>query len=103
MRRYLQFLLGVICIIGGMILIALQSDLYITTWYDPFSYICFVLGIFIFYDLSKRKFFSKTYFIIEKIFRWKNGKYEGILMYLSIPILILLLFGCILIISNIVG
>ena len=103
MNRYLQFFLGILCIISGMYLTALQSNLYKTTWYDPVGYVCFVSGLLIFTDLINKKFFSKTSVFIEKIFRWKNGKYFDILVYLSIPILILLLFGCMLLISNIVG
>ena len=102
MKRYLQFFFGVISIIIGLYFILLQSALDITTIYSLLSYIFVVLGIFILNDLAKKNFFSKISFLLNKIYGWINRKYEGALMYLTYLVCMLLLFGLLLMMSNII-
>lgn len=101
-KRYLQFFLGVISIVIGIYFMVLQSKIYITTIYSLLNYIFIVLGLFILNDLAKKKFFSKTSFILNKIYGWRNRKYEGALMYLTIIVCMLLFLGLSFLISNII-
>lgn len=93
MKRYLQFFFGVIIIIIGLYFMLLQSDIYITTIYSLLYYIFVVSGIFILNDLAKKNFFSKISFSLNKIYSWRNRKYEGALMYLTFLVCTLLLIG----------
>lgn len=102
MKRYLQFFFGVIIIIIGLYFVLLQSDIYITTIYSLLYYIFVVLGLFILNDLAKKKFFSKISFFLNKIYNWRNRKYEDALMYLTILVCTLLLLGLFLMMNYII-
>lgn len=94
MKRYLQFILGIISFIIGLFFYMLQSNYYLTTVYPIFGFLFWVLGLFILNDLRKKSFFYKISILIDKIFEWSNGRYDDVVVYLIYLVCMLLLVGC---------
>ena len=102
MKRYLQFFLGVISILIGLVFLNLQNEIYVTTWYGVMVYFFIPIGLLVLNNLAEKNFFSKTSFFINQIYRWRSGKYQGIFAYLTYLICILLFIGLNFLISYII-
>lgn len=102
MKRYLQLFSGLICILIGICFLALQNGVYLTTWYAVMASIFIPIGLLILGNLEKKNFFSRTSFFFNKIYGWRNRKYEGIFLYITFIIISLLFVGLILLVGNII-
>ena len=81
-KKWLVFFLAIICIILGLYFFALQAKIYLTSWHSVVGYVFFVTGLFTLNHLAKKNFFRNTSAFLDKILRWKNGKFEPVFMYL---------------------
>ena len=81
-KKWLVFFLAIICIILGLYLFALQAEIYLTSWHSVVGYVFFVTGLLTLNHLAQKNFFRNTFAFLDKILRWKNGKFELVFMYL---------------------
>ena len=99
-KKWLVFFLAIICIILALCLLALQAEIYLTSWHSVVATGLFAIGLLTLNDLAQKNFFPKTSAFLDKILRWKNGKFELFFGFLIYIIFLLLLFGGVLLLGN---
>ena len=100
MKKWLVFFLAIICIILALYLLALQLEIYLTSWHIVVAVGLFATGLLTLNDLAQKNFFPNTGAFLDKILRWKNGKFElffGVLIYIMF---MLLLAGVVVLLGN---
>ena len=99
-KKWLVFFLAIICIILALCLLALQLEIYLTSWHSWVAFGLFATGLLTLNDLAQKNFFRNTSAFLDKILRWKNGKFElffGVLIYIMFT---LLLAGVVVLLRN---
>ena len=89
-KKWLLFFLAIICIILGLYFFALQDEIYLTSWHSVVGYVFFVTGLFTLHHLAQKNFFRNTSAVLDKILRWKNGKFEYVFVSLIYVMFVLL-------------
>ena len=99
-KKWLVFFLAIICIILALYLLALQAEIYLTSWHSVVATGLFAIGLLTLNDLAQKNFFRNTFAFLDKILRWKNGKFELVFMYLIYVMFVFLGVVIILLLGN---
>lgn len=99
-KKWLVFFLAIICIILALYLFDFTAEIYLTPWHPVVATGLFAAGLLTLNDLAQKNFFRNTSAFLDKIFRWKNGKFELVFGFLIYIMFMLLLVGGSLLLGN---
>ena len=91
--NYSQLLLGVILFLLGLYFYGEQANFYQTTWRALAGYVFWISGILIIYYAGKKTIFPRISIYLENIYKWRGGKYENLLVYITVVLFLFLFVG----------